>query len=80
MVCNGGLSVQVVACAVAVVGLAHGSRRGSQARGRPALPLDLQRLITAMARANVTWGEDRIAAELQLKLGLRVSARFAVFR
>ena len=28
-----------------------------------------------MARANVTWGEERIAAELLLKLGLRVSPR-----
>jgi hypothetical protein len=28
-----------------------------------------------MARANVTWGEERIAAELRLKLGLNVSPR-----
>src|SRR5262245_3359562 len=28
-----------------------------------------------MARANVTWGEERIAAELQLKLGIQVSPR-----
>jgi hypothetical protein len=28
-----------------------------------------------MARANATWGEERIAAELLLKLGLRVSPR-----
>ena len=47
----------------------------SRARGRPPLPVDLQRLIAAMARANVTWGEERIAAELHLKLGLRVSPR-----
>ena len=38
-------------------------------------PADLQQLIAAMARANVTWGEERIAAELLLKLGLRVSPR-----
>lgn len=31
--------------------------------------------MIAMARANATWGEERIAAELQLKLGLRVSPR-----
>jgi putative transposase len=47
----------------------------SSARGRPPLPVDLQQLIAVMARANVTWGEDRIAAELQLKLGLSVSPR-----
>ncbi len=40
---------------------------------RPGLPVGLQRLIAAMARDNVTWGEERIAAELLLKLGLRVS-------
>jgi hypothetical protein len=35
--------------------------------------VDLQQLIAAMARANATWGEERIAAELQLKLGISVS-------
>jgi putative transposase len=43
--------------------------------GRPRLPPDLQRLIAAMARDNLTWGEERIAAELLLKLGMRVSPR-----
>jgi len=47
----------------------------SKARGRPPLPRDLRQLIASMARANVTWGEERIAAELHLKLGLRVSPR-----
>jgi len=47
----------------------------SRARGRPRIPADLQQLIAAMARANATWGEERIAAELHLKLGLRVSSR-----
>jgi putative transposase len=47
----------------------------SRVPGRPPVPSDLQQLIAAMARANVTWGEERIAAELQLKLGLSVSAR-----
>ena len=28
-----------------------------------------------MARENLTWGEERIANELLLKLGLRVSPR-----
>jgi putative transposase len=43
--------------------------------GRPRIPSELQRLIAAMAEDNVTWGEERIAAELLLKLGLRVSPR-----
>jgi transposase InsO family protein len=43
--------------------------------GRPRLPADLQRLIVAMARSNPTWGEERIAAELLLKLGIRGSPR-----
>jgi hypothetical protein len=30
-------------------------------------------LIAEMARSNPTWGEERIAAELLLKLGIRVS-------
>jgi transposase InsO family protein len=47
----------------------------SRARGRPAIPADVQRLITMMAAANRTWGEERIAAELLLKLGIRLSPR-----
>src|SRR5712692_3492102 len=43
--------------------------------GRPPIPADLQRLIVIMARANPTWGEERIADELRLKLGLTVSPR-----
>jgi len=43
--------------------------------GRPRLPADLRRLIVEMAEKNRTWGEERIAAELLLKLGLRVSPR-----
>ena len=43
--------------------------------GRPRIPVDLQRLIVAMARANPTWGEGRIADELLLKLGLTVAPR-----
>jgi hypothetical protein len=34
--------------------------------GRPLIPADLQRLIVTMARANTTWGEERIADELLL--------------
>jgi putative transposase len=47
----------------------------SRPLGRPPVPVELQQLIAAMARANVTWGEERIAAELHLKLGVRVSPR-----
>jgi transposase InsO family protein len=43
--------------------------------GRPRIPLDLQRLIRLMAYDNPSWGEERIANELLLKLGLRVSPR-----
>src|SRR5216684_507282 len=43
--------------------------------GRPPIPADLQRLIVTMARANPTWGEERMANELLLKLGLVVSPR-----
>jgi putative transposase len=43
--------------------------------GRPPIPTDLQRLIVSMAQANPTWGEERIANELRLKLGLTVSPR-----
>jgi transposase InsO family protein len=43
--------------------------------GRPRLPKDLQGLIRKMAAENPTWGEERIANELKLKLGIRVSPR-----
>jgi transposase InsO family protein len=43
--------------------------------GRPALPMDLRALIRRMALENPTWGQERIANELLLKLGLRVSPR-----
>jgi putative transposase len=43
--------------------------------GRPHIPLDLQALIRQMAHDNPTWGQERIANELLLKLGLRVSPR-----
>jgi len=47
----------------------------SRPRGRPRLPEEIQGLIRRMARENPTWGEERIAAELLLKLGIQVSAR-----
>ena len=49
---------------------------GGQSRpGRPPIPAELQALIRQMARDNPTWGQERIANELLLKLGLRVSPR-----
>src|SRR5262245_50519439 len=43
--------------------------------GRPPIPAELRALIRRMARENPTWGQERIANELLLKLGLRVSPR-----
>lgn len=43
--------------------------------GRPPIPENLQQLIRTMARENPTWGEERIASELSLKLGRKVSPR-----
>ncbi len=43
--------------------------------GRPIIPADLQRLIRRMASENPTWGQERIANELLLKLGIRISPR-----
>ena len=50
-------------------------RLKSRHRGRPRIPPALQQLIAEMAAANRTWGEERIAAELRLKLGLTLSPR-----
>jgi hypothetical protein len=47
----------------------------SRKRGRPALPRNIRAIIRQMYRENPTWGEERIANELSLKLGLRVSPR-----
>ncbi len=43
--------------------------------GRPPLPNNLRDLIREMDRANPTWGEERIADELSVKLGIQVSPR-----
>jgi putative transposase len=43
--------------------------------GRPAIPVELRRLIKRMAQENPLWGEERIANELLLKLGIRLSPR-----
>jgi putative transposase len=47
----------------------------SKPRGRPRVPAELQKLIVEMANENPTWGEERIAAELLLKFGIRISPR-----
>jgi putative transposase len=49
--------------------------RWKSAAGRRPIPVELQHLIREMARDNPTWGEERVANELLLKLGLRVSWR-----
>jgi hypothetical protein len=41
--------------------------------GRPPIPVELRQLIREMAVSNPSWGEERIANELLLKLGIRVS-------
>jgi transposase InsO family protein len=43
--------------------------------GRPPIPLELRQLIRRMATENPLWGEERIANELMVKLGIRVSPR-----
>ena len=43
--------------------------------GRPPIPLELRQLIRRMAIENPLWGEERIANELLVKLGIRVSPR-----
>ena len=43
--------------------------------GRPPIPQELRELIRRMARENALWGEERIANELLLKLGVRISPR-----
>src|SRR5262245_51081015 len=50
-------------------------RLKSRRRGRPRIPADVQRLIAEMATNNRIWGEERIAAELRVKLGLTLSPR-----
>jgi len=45
----------------------------SKGPGRSQIPANLQRLIAEMAAANRMWGEERIAAELLVKVGIYVS-------
>jgi putative transposase len=50
-------------------------KRKSRPRGRPRVPAQLRTLIVEMATSNPTWGEERIADELLLKIGIRISPR-----
>jgi transposase InsO family protein len=43
--------------------------------GRPPIPLEIRALIRRMANENPSWGEERIANEMLVKLGIRVSPR-----
>ena len=43
--------------------------------GRPPIPTELRQLIRRMALDNPLWGQERIANELLVKLGLHVSPR-----
>jgi hypothetical protein len=43
--------------------------------GPPRIPQQIRALIRRMANENPVWGEERIANELLLKLGIRVSPR-----
>jgi hypothetical protein len=47
----------------------------SKPAGRPRPPKNLRRPVREMGAENPTWGEERIANELKLKLGIRVSPR-----
>jgi putative transposase len=47
----------------------------SQPCGRPRVPAELRQLISEMATSNPTWGEERIADELLLKIGIRPPQR-----
>jgi putative transposase len=47
----------------------------SRPPGRPAIPAETRALIRRMASENPTWGQAQIAAELLLKIGIRLSPR-----
>jgi putative transposase len=47
----------------------------SRRRVRPSLPKNLRLLIYKLGQGNPIWGEEQIANELLLKLGIRVSPR-----
>jgi hypothetical protein len=47
----------------------------SRKPGWPPLPKNIRELIREMGQDNPTWGEERIANELLIKLGIQVSPR-----
>lgn len=47
----------------------------SRSRGRPPVPANVRRLIVEMAVNKPTWGEERIALELLLKIGISAGRR-----
>jgi hypothetical protein len=49
--------------------------RWKSGMGRPRIPENLRRLIVGMVQDNPTSGEERVAAELSVKLGILVSPR-----
>jgi transposase InsO family protein len=47
----------------------------SKPTGRPPVPVEVRKLIAEMAQNNPIWGEERIADELLLKIGIQISPR-----
>jgi hypothetical protein len=47
----------------------------SRPRGRRCVPANVRELIAEMANSNPTWGEERMATELLLKIGIQISPR-----
>ena len=47
----------------------------SRPAGRPRVPVEVRNLIGEMAENNPTWGAERIADELLLKIGIQTSPR-----
>ena len=43
--------------------------------GRPRIQADLRQLIVRIVGENPAWGEQRVAAELSVKLGMLVAPR-----
>ena len=50
----------------------------SRRRGRPPIPTELQQLIADMAATNRAWAEERIAAELRVRLGSHLAAAYGL--
>jgi hypothetical protein len=69
------LCSQTRSCDGTVKGSACSGAGNHGTRVVPVFLLHIRPLIATMARANRTWGEERIAAELLLKLAISVSPR-----